>query len=205
MEVMCEVGVLGLLGSFWMLMVVVVIWIIYFVVLYLNFCDFLCYCKSECDLWIGNVWGLLVNLLVFCFVVGVIIIVVFYVYGEVLLYFDVISVKFDSWFLVLLVVVIFVVVMLGINVVVNFVLVVFDFLNIMFKYISFKCGGFIVVMIVLILYLWVFWEINVMYFVNFIGLIMGLIFGIIMVDYYLICKGVVNVVVFYDEYGEFCF
>ena len=47
------------------------------------------------------------------------------------------------------------------------------------------------------------WEGNAAHFVNVIGATMGPMFGIIMVDYYLIPKGKINVAALYQEEGEY--
>ena len=114
----------------------------------------------------------------------------FTVYGEVLLHPDQISAKFDSWFLALLAALTFAVATLGINVVANFVSPAFDFSNVFPKQISFKRGGYIAALIALVLYPFAPWETGAAHFVNFIGSTMGPIFGIMMVDYYLIRRGV---------------
>jgi NCS1 family nucleobase:cation symporter-1 len=56
-----------------------------------------------------------------------------------------------------------------------------------------------------VLYPWAPWETGAAHFVNFIGSTMGPIFGIMMVDYYLIRKGKLDVNALYQENGEFRF
>ncbi|PAU96602.1 NCS1 family nucleobase:cation symporter-1 [Paracoccus salipaludis] len=192
-------------GSLPTLMAVAATWITYFAALYLNFCDFSRYATSERSLRIGNLWGLPVNLLAFCLVAGVTTTAAFHVYGEVLLHPDQISAKFDSWFLALLAALTFVVATLGINVVANFVSAAFDFSNAAPRAIDFKRGGLIAAGIALVLYPWAPWETGATRFVNFIGSTMGPIFGIMMVDYYLIRRTQLNVPDLYREGGEFRF
>jgi NCS1 family nucleobase:cation symporter-1 len=126
------------------------------------------------------------------------------VYGEVL-HPDQISAKFDSWFLALLAALTFAIATLGINVVANFVSPAFDFANVFPKRINFKRGGYIAAAIALVLYPWAPWQTGAAQFVNFIGATMGPVFGIMMVDYYLIRKGVLDVSALYQENGEFRF
>lgn len=200
-----DAGVPGTPGSFAALMAVAAIWVTYFSALYLNFCDFSRYCPSERSLTIGNLWGLPVNLVLFSLVAGVTTIAAFKVYGEVLLYPDQISAKFDSVFLALLAALTFAVATLGINVVANFVSPAFDFANVFPKHIDFKRGGYIAAAIALVLYPFAPWEGSAAHFVNMVGNTMGPIFGVMMVDYYLIRKGRVNVEALYREDGEFRF
>ena len=150
-------------------------------------------------------WGLPINLLAFCLVAGVTTTAAFAVYGEVLLHPDQISAKFDSWFLAALAALTFAVATLGINVVANFVSPAFDFANIFPRQIDFKKGGYIAAAIALVLYPWAPWNTGAAAFVNFIGSTMGPIFGIMMVDYYMIRQGKLDVNALYQENGEFKF
>ncbi|AXC48721.1 nitrate reductase [Paracoccus suum] len=200
-----EAGITTAPGTWPTLMAVAATWITYFAALYLNFCDFSRYATSERAVRVGNMWGLPVNLLAFCLVAGVTTTAAYSVYGEVLLHPDQISAKFDSWFLAALAALTFVVATLGINVVANFVSASFDFSNAAPRLIDFKRGGLIAAAIALILYPWAPWETGATHFVNFIGSTMGPIFGIMMVDYYLLRQGRLNVADLYRENGEFRF
>jgi NCS1 family nucleobase:cation symporter-1 len=106
--------------------------------------------------------------------------------------------------LVLLAALTFAVATLGINVVANFVSPAFDFANMAPKHISFKRGGLIAAVIALLLYPLHPWD-NAPSFVNAIGSTMGPIFGVVVVDYYLIRKAQLNVPDLYREDGEFRF
>ena len=198
-----DAGVSGEPGSFWALMAVGATWVTYFAALYLNFCDFSRYAKDKDAVRKGNLWGLPVNLILFSLVAGVTTIAAFKVYGEVMLHPEQISAKFDSWFLALLAAVTFAVATLGINVVANFVSPAFDFANVFPRLINFKKGGYIAATIALVLYPFAPWEGNAANFVNAIGATMGPLLGIILVDYYLIAKGSVNVEALYQENGEY--
>jgi len=198
-----DAGVPGEPGSFWALMAVGATWITYFAALYLNFCDFSRYAKDKSTVKKGNLWGLPINLVLFSLVAGVTTIAAFKVYGEVLLHPEQISAKFDSWFLALLAALTFAVATLGINVVANFVSPAFDFANVFPRKVSFKTGGYIAAGIALVLYPFAPWEGNAATFVGAIGATMGPLLGIILVDYYLIAKGEVNVQALYHEDGEY--
>ena len=151
----------------------------------------------------GNLWGLPVNLIAFSLVAGVTTIAAFKVYGEVLLHPEQISAKFDSWVLALIAAISFAAATLGINVVANFVSAAFDISNVFPRTISFKRGGYIAAVIALVLYPFAPWEGNAAHFVNAIGAVMGPLLGIILVDFYLIAKGKVNVEALYQEHGEY--
>ncbi|MEO7337635.1 MAG: cytosine permease, partial [Caldimonas sp.] len=198
-----DAGVSGEPGSFWALMAVGATWVTYFAALYLNFCDFSRYAKNKAAVRTGNLWGLPVNLLAFSLVAGVTTIAAYKVYGEVLLHPEQISAKFDSWVLALIAAISFAAATLGINVVANFVSAAFDISNIFPKRIDFKRGGYIAAAIALVLYPFAPWEGNAAHFVNAIGATMGPVLGIILVDYYLVAKGRVNVQALYEEHGEY--
>ncbi len=178
-------------------------WITYFAALYLNFCDFSRYAKDKDTVRKGNLWGLPVNLILFSLVAGITTIAAFKVYGEVMLHPEQISAKFDSWLLALLAALTFAVATLGINVVANFVSPAFDFANVFPRTIDFKKGGYIAAGIALVLYPFAPWEGNASHFVNAIGATMGPLLGIILVDYYLIARGEINVAALYQEDGEY--
>lgn len=198
-----DAGVPGTPGSLSALMAVGATWITYFAALYLNFCDFARYAPNKAVVRKGNLWGLPVNLILFSLVAGVTTIAAYQVYGEVLLHPEQISAKFDSWFLALLAAMTFAVATLGINVVANFVSPAFDFSNVFPQKISFKGGGYITAIIALLLYPFAPWEGNAAVFVGAIGAVMGPLLGIILVDYYLIAKGRINVEDLYREDGVY--
>jgi NCS1 family nucleobase:cation symporter-1 len=200
-----DAGVPGVPGSIASLAAVAAIWVTYFSALYLNFCDFSRYAPDKAAVRKGNIWGLPVNLILFSLVAGVTTIAAYDVYGEVLLHPDQISAKFDSFFLALLAALTFAVATLGINVVANFVSPAFDFSNVFPKQIDFKKGGYIAALIALVLYPFAPWEGSAASFVGVIGATMGPIFGVMMVDYYLIRKGEMNVEDLYRENGEYRF
>lgn len=198
-----DAGIAGQPGSFWALMAVGATWITYFAALYLNFCDFSRYASSRQAVTRGNLWGLPVNLILFSLVAGVTTIAAFQVYGEVLLHPEQISAKFDSWVLAAIAALTFAVATLGINVVANFVSSAFDISNVFPRLIDFKKGGYIAAAIALVLYPFAPWEGNAANFVNAIGATMGPLLGIILVDYYLVARGRVNVQALYEEHGEY--
>jgi nucleobase:cation symporter-1, NCS1 family len=190
-------------GSLAALAAVAATWITYFAALYLNFCDFSRYAPNKKAVWTGNVWGLPVNLILFSFVAGITTTAAYAVYHEALLHPDEISARFDNWFLALLAALTFAVATLGINVVANFVSPAFDFANVFPSMITFKRGGYIAALIALALYPFAPWQGGAANFVGIIGSTMGPVFGVIMVDYYLIRNRLVDVPALYQEDGQY--
>ncbi len=189
-------------GSIAAIAAIAATWITYFAALFLNFCDFSRFAPDEKAVRKGSIWGLPVNLILFSVVAALTTASASKVYGQVLLHPEDISAKFNSIVLVLLAALTFAVATLGINVVANFVSPAFDFANIAPKYITFKRGGLIAAFIALLLYPLHPWD-NAPSFVNAIGATMGPIFGVLIVDYYLIRKMRLNVPDLYREDGEF--
>jgi NCS1 family nucleobase:cation symporter-1 len=198
-----DAGISGEPGSFWSLCAVGATWVTYFAALYLNFCDFSRYAPDKATVRRGNLWGLPINLVLFSLVAGVTTIAAFKVYGEVLLHPEQISAKFDSWVLAAIAALTFAVATLGINVVANFVSPAFDFSNVFPRTIDFKKGGYIAAGIALVLYPFAPWEGNAAAFVGAIGATMGPLLGVILVDYYLVARGEVDVQALYDENGRY--
>ncbi|GHE38113.1 NCS1 family nucleobase:cation symporter-1 [Streptomyces capitiformicae] len=191
-------------GSFAAIAAIAATWVTYFAALFLNFGDFARFTPDEKTLRKGNVWGLPVNLILFSLVAALTTASASKVYGEVILEPAAISAKFDSAFLVLLAALTFAVATLGINVVANFVSPAFDFANVAPKHITFRRGGLIAAVIALLLYPLHPWD-NAPSFVNAIGSTMGPIFGVLVVDYYLLRKARLNIPALYKEDGEFRF
>ncbi|UUU33035.1 NCS1 family nucleobase:cation symporter-1 [Streptomyces sp. CA-210063] len=191
-------------GSFAAIAAIAATWVTYFAALFLNFGDFARFTPDEKTLRKGNVWGLPVNLILFSLVAALTTASASKVYGEVILEPAAISAKFDSAFLVLLAALTFAVATLGINVVANFVSPAFDFANVAPKHITFRRGGLIAAVIALLLYPLHPWD-NAPSFVNAIGSTMGPIFGVLVVDYYLLRKAQLNVPDLYKEHGEYRF
>ncbi|TDT97578.1 NCS1 family nucleobase:cation symporter-1 [Streptomyces sp. 846.5] len=191
-------------GSLAAIAAIAATWITYFAALVLNFGDFARFVPDEKTLRKGNIWGLPVNLILFSFVAALTTAAASKVYGQVILEPAKISARFGSVYLVLLAALTFAVATLGINVVANFVSPAFDFANVAPKYIDFRRGGMIAAVIALLLYPLHPWD-NAPSFVNAIGSTMGPIFGVIVVDYYLIRKAQIDVPALYRENGEFRF
>ncbi|MBS0340073.1 MAG: cytosine permease [Proteobacteria bacterium] len=198
-----DTGVSGQPGSFWALMAVGATWITYFAALYLNFCDFSRYAVNRQAVKKGNLWGLPINLLAFTLVAGITTLAAYKVYGEVLLHPEQVSAKFDSWVLALVAALTFAVATLGINVVANFVSAAFDISNTFPHRISFKGGGYIAALIALVLYPFAPWEGGAAKFVNAIGATMGPLLGVILVDFYLVAKGRIDVQGLYQVNGPY--
>ncbi len=165
----------------------------YFSALMLNFCDFSRFAPSKRAVTVGNFWGLPVNFLAFAVVSVVTTAGGIVVFGEAI--FDPVELvgRIDNTAAVLLGAVTFAVATIGINIVANFVSPCYDLANIAPKYIDFKRAGTITAVAALVVLPWKVFAnpVAVNLFLGGLGAFLGPLFAIMMVDYYLIRRGVV--------------
>ena len=196
-------GVFGEPGSPTALLAVAATWVTYFAALYLNFGDFSRYARNTEAVRAGNLWGLPINLFLFSLVAGIITIAAFKVYGEVMLHPEQIAAKFDDGYLALLAALTFVVATSGLNVVANSVAPAFASSNASPRSIDFRKGGYIAALIALVLYPIAPWEGSAVAFVGAIGSTLGPFLGVILIDYYLIARGSLDINALYQERGQY--
>jgi NCS1 family nucleobase:cation symporter-1 len=160
----------------------------YFSTLMLNFCDFSRFAPSRRSVRRANLWGLPVNFIAFSVVSVVVTAGTFKVYGEHI--YDPVEIvgRIDSIWALLLGAVTFAIATLGINVVANFVSPAYDLANAWPSKIDFRRGGLIAAMIALVITPWNLFNSPVVInlFLGGLGALLGPLFGIIMVDYYVL-------------------
>lgn len=108
--------------------------------------------------------------------------------------------EIDSDVIVVIAAFLFAVATVGINVVLNFVSPSYDISNVAPKYISFRTGGIITAVLSIVVLPWKVWgsETAVVYFLGGVGALMGPVFGILVVDYYLIRRQGTRIVDLYS-------
>jgi NCS1 family nucleobase:cation symporter-1 len=167
----------------------------YFSTLMLNFCDFSRFAPSRRAVKVGNFWGLPVNFIAFSVVSVVVTAGSLAIYGQYV--FDPVELvsRIDSTAAVLLGAITFTVATIGINIVANFVSPAYDLANAAPKYINFKRGGVITAVASVVVLPWKVFAnpVAVNYFLGGLGAFLGPLFGIIIVDYYLIQRSQVKV------------
>jgi NCS1 family nucleobase:cation symporter-1 len=179
----------------------------YFSTLLLNFCDFARFAPDRRSVVRGNFWGLPVNFIAFSLVSVLVTAGTFVVYGQYI--FDPVEVvgRIDNVVVLLLGAVTFAVATVGINVVANFVSPAYDLSNVAPKHIDFKRGGLISAVIALVITPWNLYNspaiVNT--FLGGLGALLGPLFGVIMIDYYLMRKQRVDVVDLFREDGRFSY
>jgi NCS1 family nucleobase:cation symporter-1 len=166
----------------------------YFSTLLLNFCDFSRFSPSERMVKVGNFWGLPVNFTAFSLVTVIVTAGSVAVYGEAITDPVELVSRIPNTLVLIVGAVTFAVATVGINIVANFVSPAYDLANVAPKYIDFRRGGLITALLALLVTPWNIYNspVAVNYFLGGLGAFLGPLFGIIVVDYYLVKRGRVD-------------
>lgn len=176
--------------SFGMMLVAIALVVSYFSGPMLNFGDFSRYGRTFKDVKRGNFWGLPVNFLAFSVVTVITTSGTLPVFGELIT--DPIETvsRIDNTTAAVLGAFTFVTATIGINIVANFVSPAFDFANVAPKHISFRTGGFIAAVGSIFITPWNLFNSPevIHYTLDMLAAFIGPLFGILLVDFYLIRK-----------------
>ena len=169
--------------------------IAYFAAVVINFGDFSRFVKDEKALRKGNWWGLPGNVALFSFIALFVTAGTVVVFGEKLTNPAEIIERVDNIYLTIIAATCFFAATIGINMVANFIPSAYGLANLMPNKVNFKMGGIITAIISFFIgALWVslISNIGVAGFVNTLGAILAPVYGIMMVDYYLLKKQELN-------------
>lgn len=176
--------------SFGMMLVAIALVVSYFSGPMLNFGDFSRYGRSFEDVKRGNFWGLPINFLAFSVVTVITTSGTLPVFGELIT--DPIETvsRIDNTTAAVLGAFTFVTATIGINIVANFVSPAFDFANVAPRHISFRTGGFIAAVGSIFITPWNLFNAPevIHYTLDMLAAFIGPLFGILLVDFYLIRK-----------------
>jgi NCS1 family nucleobase:cation symporter-1 len=179
------------LGSFGAFLAVFAIMVGYFAAVVINFGDFARFVKNEDEMKKGNLWGLVGNVIFFSFITLMITGGTIAVFGEYIAQPTEMVAKVDNMFLTLIAAFAFFSATVGINMVANFVPPAYDLSNLMPQKINFRTGGLITAICGFViggLWVSVITQMGMFPFVNTLGAILAPVFGIMIVDYYVIKK-----------------
>lgn len=167
----------------------------------LNFADFTRLAPDARHVRRGNQLGLLLNAVAFCVISVVIALASVTVYGKAVTDPIQLLAHMDSVALLLVAIIAVAIATVGINIILNFVSPAYDFSNAWPKRISFRTGGLITALLALLVMPWKLYAnpVAVNYFIAGVGAFMGPLLGIMLVDYYLIRRGVVHVDQLYSD------
>jgi NCS1 family nucleobase:cation symporter-1 len=179
----------------------------YFAALFLNFCDFSRFTPTKRAVRRGNLFGLPVNFIAFAIVATVVTSGSYKVYGKFITDpVDVVA-RIDSVVVLALGAVTFAIATLGINVVANFVSAAYDLSNLVPKKMDFRRAGLIAAVLSLVVMPWKIYSspVAVNYFLGALGAFLGPLFGIIIIDYYIVRKQRVALDEAYKLEGEYTY
>ncbi|RXJ87337.1 NCS1 family nucleobase:cation symporter-1 [Arcobacter sp. CECT 8985] len=179
--------------------------IAYFAAVMINFSDFSRYSKDNKSMIVGNLVGLPFNMVFFSALALLITAGSVVVFGEKLTNpMDIVE-KADSTVLSLIAAITFFMATVGINLVANFIPAVNGISNLAPKKLSFKKSGFITSLFALIIGgFWVSFisKVGISPIVNTLGATLAPLYGILVVDYYIIKKQKLDIDSLYDESYE---
>ena len=189
------------LGSFGAFLAVFSIMVGYFAAVVINFGDFARFVKNEDEMKKGNLWGLVGNVIFFSFITLMITGGTIAIFGEYIAQPTEMVAKVDNLLLTLIAAFAFFAATVGINMVANFIPPAYDLANLMPDKINFRTGGLITAICGFViggLWVAVITQMGMFPFVNTLGAILAPVFGIMIVDYYVIKKEKINVDALFD-------
>jgi len=177
------------------------LWLAIYGTLLLNFCDFARSAPSEKCIRSGNFWGLPFNILVFAAISSVLAGAQFSIDGRVITSIADIVAAIPHTGLLVLGCVALLIVTLAVNIMANFVAPAFVLTNLAPRYLNFHRAGLISATLAVLILPWKIYgnPIVIVYFLSGLGALLGPLYGIIMVDYWLIRKSRVHVPDLYTD------
>ena len=179
------------LGSFGAFIAVFSIMVGYFAAVVINFGDFARFVKNEDEMKKGNLWGLVGNVIFFSFITLMITGGTIAIFGEYVESPTDMVAKVDNIALTIVAAFAFFAATVGINMVANFIPPAYDLANLMPSKINFRTGGLITAAFGFVIggmWVAVITQMGLFPFVNTLGAILAPVFGIMIVDYYVIKK-----------------
>ncbi|GHH17051.1 NCS1 family nucleobase:cation symporter-1 [Streptomyces rubradiris] len=168
--------------------------------LMLNFCDFSRFAPDQRTVRRGNFWGLPVNSTAFVVVSVIVTAGSLEAFGEAITDpAELVARVGNTWVLVVAALT-FAIATMGVNIVANFVSPAYDLANVWPRRITFKAGGMISTVAALVVTPWNLFSnpAVVNYFLGGLGAFLGPLFGVIMVDYYWVKRGRIDVDALFD-------
>jgi NCS1 family nucleobase:cation symporter-1 len=163
----------------------------YFAAVVINFGDFARFVKNEKEMRKGNLWGLPGNIFLFSFIALMVTAGTVAVFGEALTNPTEMVARVGHLGLTIIAAFAFFAATIGINMVANFIPPAYDLANLIPSKINFRTGGLITSVVGFVI--GAFWvsvisNIGMFPFVNTLGAILAPVYGIMIVDYYVIKK-----------------
>ena len=177
--------------------------------LMLNFCDFSRFAPAKRHVVAGNFWGLPVNFTAFAMVSIVVTAGTRTLFGRVITDPAEIVAQVPNTAVLVVGALLFAVATIGVNIVANFVSPAYDLANLAPNRISFRRGGVISAVLAVAVLPWNLYNspATVDYFLGGLGAVLGPLFGVMVVDYWLLRRGRINVPDLYTHHpdGEYAY
>ena len=176
-------------GAFAAFLLVFGTMVAYFAAVVINFGDFARFVKNEKEMRKGNLWGLPGNIFLFSFITLMVTAGTVSVFGETLTNPTEMVARVGHLGLTIIAAFAFFAATIGINMVANFIPPAYDLANLIPSKINFRTGGLITSIVGFVI--GAFWvsvisNIGMFPFVNTLGAILAPVYGIMIVDYYVI-------------------
>lgn len=177
------------------------LWVVIYGTFALNVCDFTRCVGNKRDIYVGNFVGILINMMVFAGIVVVLSGAQFHINGQIITSPADIVNSISSTSLRILASLILIVLTIAVNLVANFVAPIYMLTDLMPKKLNFKRAGLITALIGVVITPWNLYNspLAIEFFLSGLGAILGPIFGIIMVDFWLVRRQRVNIPQLYSE------
>jgi nucleobase:cation symporter-1, NCS1 family len=166
-----------------------------FLTLVLNYADFARFTPAHSAYRRGNMFGLPINFTAFAVASVLMTAGTISVFGDAVS--DPVEVihRIDNPYVTIIGAISFMIATIGINVVANFVSPAYDFANLLPKYLDFKRGGMVTALLAIVVLPWKLYSspVIIQYFLGGLGAFLGPLVAILLVDYYLIRRGKIDV------------
>ncbi len=180
------------------------LWVSIYGTFVLNFSDFTRAAKKRGSIIVGNFWGIPVNMLVFGLVVITFAGAQYKIDGTIISSPAEIVEAIDSPILVALASLSLLILTVAVNLMANFVAPTYALTNLFPRHLNFRKSAIISAIIGFAILPWNLYDspIVIVYFLGGLGALLGPLFGIIMVDYWIVRKTKVNVPQLYTEAND---
>ncbi|UTT69024.1 NCS1 family nucleobase:cation symporter-1 [Arthrobacter sp. DNA4] len=171
------------------------LWVSIYGTFVLNFCDFTRSAVSKKAVVRGNFWGIPINMLLFGAIVVVMVSGQFKINGTIIKSpSDIVQTIPNTLFLVLACLALLILT-IAVNLMANFVAPVYALTNLFPKRLNFRKAAMVSATIGLLILPWNLYNnpLVIVYFLGGLGALLGPLFGVVMADYWLIRRGMVNV------------
>ena len=168
----------------------------YFAAVVINFGDFSRFVKSEAEMKKGNLFGLVGNIVLFSFIALMVTGGAIVVFGKPLTSPTEMVAEVDNLLLTVVAAFAFFTATVGINMVANFIPPAYDLANLVPSKINFRMGGLITAVagfVLAVLWVGVISKLGIFPFVNTLGAVLAPVYGIMIVDYYVIKKEQIDI------------